>query len=145
MVAVRDLAASATKWRSNAQNAASEYGERAAESGQRWQTNTVAAQQTYQQAISQAGVPQRYARGVQRAGAEKYARRIRDVGQSRFSEGVAVAEGDWQSGFQPFAAALNALTLSARRPRGDRANFRRVEEVGVRLNAVRLAQLGATA
>ena len=144
MVQVKDLTASATKWRSNAQNAAPEYAERAGAAGQRWQANTVAAQQTYQAAISAPGIATRYSKGAQRAGAEKYAGRVLSVGQSRFSEGVAVAEGDWQAGFSPFAAALAQLNLTARRPRGDRGNYRRVEEVGQRLNAVRLAQLGAT-
>jgi len=142
MVAVKDLATAAQKWSRNAQAGATEYGDNAQAAAQRWQVNTVAAKSNYQQAVAAPGVPDRYARGAQKAGAEKYGRRIQQVGQSRYTEGVGVAQQDWQAGFQPFAQALAGLTLSARRPRGDRANYRRVEEVGVRLNAARLAQLG---
>lgn len=142
MVAVKDLGASAAKWTRNAQAGAGDYATNAAAAASRWQQNTVNAQSTYQQAITAAGVPQRFARGVQKAGAEKYSSRVSSVGSNRFSEGVGVAQDDWQSGFQPFAQALAGITLSPRRPRGDRSNFRRVEEVGTRLNAVRLASLG---
>ncbi len=142
MVVVKDLAVSAQKFTRNASSAASEYATNAANAATRWQTNSAAAQQTFQQAITAPGVPQRYGRGVQRAGAAKYQGRVQAVGQNRYSEGVGVSQDDWQSGFQPFAQALASLTLSGRRPRGDAQNYRRVEEVGKRLNATRIAQLG---
>ena len=142
MVQVKDLASSAGKWSRNAGAASGEYAANASAAAQRWQTNTVAAKGNFQQAITSAGVPDRYARGVTKAGAGKYSKGITDKGQSRFGEGVGLAQDAWQAGFQAFAQALSGLTLSPRRPRGDRQNYRRVEEVGVRLNAARLASLG---
>ncbi len=143
-IAVKPLDASADKWARNASASASEYSANAQAAAQRWATNAAAAQQTYQQGVSAPNVPQRYARGIQRAGAGKYQRRIEQVGGSRYSEGVAVARDDWQAGFQPFAQRLASITLSPRRPRGDRSNYRRVEEVGIALNAQRLAALGGS-
>ena len=143
MVAVKDISASAAKFARNAGAAGAEYAANSQAAAQRWSTNTQAAAPTYQQAISAPGVPARFARGVQKAGAGKYSAKIAAVGQNRYIEGVGVSEDAWKAGFQPFAQALGSLTLSPRRPRGDRANYRRSEEAGVRMNATRLAQLGS--
>lgn len=144
-IVVKPLEASAAKWSRNAGAAAADYSTNAVASAQRWQVNAQAGQPTYQQAITAAGLPARWARGVQKAGAAKFSRGITEKGASRFSEGVGVAQQDWQTGFQPFAQRLASVTLSTRRPRGDRSNYRRVEEVGVALNAQRLAALGSGA
>ncbi|GAH58623.1 unnamed protein product, partial [marine sediment metagenome] len=40
-------------------------------------------------------------------------------------------------------ATIAAITLSPRKPRGDPANYMRVQEIGKALNAKRLALLGA--
>ena len=143
-IQVKDLAASAEKWVRNAGAAATEYSTNAQAAATRWAANAQAAQQTYQQGVSAPNVPQRYARGIAKAGAAKYQRRVEAVGLNRYTEGVGVAKDDWQAGFQPFAQRLAALTLPPRRPRGDRANYRRVEEVGIALNAQRLAALGGS-
>lgn len=142
MTEVKDLASSALKWSRNASNASADYGDRAANAGEIWQRNTVAARQTFQQAITAPGIPERYSRGVQRAGAQKYSQRVRDLGQERYSTGVAAAQDDWQSGFSPYAQAIRGVTLTPRRPRGDRSNLQRVAEIANRLHAVRLGQLG---
>ncbi|MBA7568160.1 hypothetical protein ES708_09881 [subsurface metagenome] len=52
--------------------------------------------------------------------------------KERFRRGVA------RAGFSTIAA----LTLSPRKPRGDPANYNRVQEIGKALNAKRLALLG---
>lgn len=145
MVQVKDLTAAAAKWSRNAGAGASDYAVNAEAAAARWLTMTVAARGNYQQAITSPGIPQRYTRGVQKAGAAKYAARIGQVGQSRYVEGVGVGTDAWSAGFQPYAQALTSLTLTERRPRGDRQNYRRVEEVGNRLNAARLAALGGGA
>ena len=40
---------------------------------------------------------------------------------------------------------IASLTLTARKPKGDPANYQRVEQIGKALNAKRLATLGAGA
>ena len=59
--------------------------------------------------------------------------------------GIAAASVDYKTGVEPYFSTLAALTLSTRKPRGDPANYRRVEEVGRALNAKRLALLGVSA
>lgn len=144
VVRVKDLGSSAQRWSSRATGAAGDYATEAAAAGDRWQTNTGAAAATYFQAVSSAGVQDRFRRGVQRAGAAKYTRKIADVGQSRYSTGVQAATDDWRSGFEPFAQTISGLTLPPRRPRGDPGNIERVRVVSQALNARRLANLGST-
>ncbi len=143
-IRVKDLAGSAQRWTSRASGAATEYASEAAAAGERWASNTAGASQTYFQAVSASGIQDRFRRGVQRAGAAKYTRKIADVGQSRYTTGVQAATEDWRAGFEPFATTIAALTLPPRRPRGDPGNIERVRVVAQALNARRLAALGAT-
>jgi hypothetical protein len=139
---VKDVGRSAEKWSRNASAAGADYASGAAAAGPQWAANTVAAAQTFGQAVAAAGIVERFRRGVQRAGAEKYARKIVDVGASRYGSGVQAAQGDWQAGFEPYAATLASLTLPQRRPRGDPGNLARVQAVMSALNTKRLALLG---
>ncbi len=143
-IRVKDLSSSAQRWSSRAQGAAGDYATEAGAAGERWQTNTGAAAPVYFQAVSSAGIQDRYRRGVQRAGAAKYTRKIADVGQTRYSQGVGAATDDWRTGFEPYASTIAGLTLPGRRPRGDPGNIERVRVVATALNARRLALLGGT-
>lgn len=144
-IKVKSVADSTTKWSENAGRAAAEYGAAAEAASSDWQSKTVAAASNFHQAITASGIKERFAKGVQKAGAAKYARKIRDVAKDRFAPGVAAATPDYTSGVEPFFSTIAALTLDARKPRGDPANYRRVEQVGKALNAKRLALLGVAA
>lgn len=140
---VKDITTSTTKWTENAGRAAEAFAVNAEASADIWARNTGAAADTFGQAIAAPNIKERFRRGVARAGAAKFARKIRDVARDRFAPGIAAAVVDYKAGVEPYFATLAALTLTARKPRGDPANYRRVEEVGKALNARRLALLGA--
>ena len=140
---VKDISASTTKWSENASRAAEEFATNAEASADAWARNTQAAADTFHQAITAAGIKTRFQRGVAKAGAAKFARKIRDVARDRFGPGVTMATIDYSAGAEPYFTTLAGLTLSARKPRGDPANYNRVQEVGKALNAKRLALLGA--
>lgn len=144
-IKVKDVASSTTKWSDNAARAADEFARNAEAAASDWQTKTIAAASNFHQAITAPGIKERFSKGVARAGAAKFARKIRDVARDRFAPGVAAASVDYTAGVEPFFSTIAALTLSARKPRGDPANYRRVEEVGKALNAKRLALLGVAA
>lgn len=144
-IKVKDVASSTAKWSDNAGRAAAEFATNAEAAASEWQSKTVAAAGNFHQAITAAGIKERFAKGVARAGAAKFARKIRDVGRDRFAPGIAAATVDYTQGVEPFFSTIAALTLSSRKPRGDPANYRRVEEVGKALNAKRLALLGVSA
>ncbi len=144
-IKVKSIDVSMVKWQENAGRAAEAYAKEAEASADAWAKNTVAAADTYGSAISAPGIKERFRRGVARAGATKFARKIKDVGRDRFAPGILAAVGDYKTGAEPYYSTLAALTLSTRKPRGDPANYRRVEEVGKALNAKRLALLGVGA
>jgi len=142
---VKPVTNSTLKWSENAGRAAAEFATNAEAAASDWLSKTTAAKATYHSAITAPGMSDRFAKGVARAGAAKFARKIRDVGMDRFAPGVAAASSDYSAGVEPFFSTIAALSLTARKPRGDPANYRRVEEVGKALNAKRLALLGVTA
>jgi len=144
-IKVKPIEASTTKWSENAGRAAEAFAAEAEASADIWARNTGAAADTYGQAITAPGIKERFRRGVARAGSTKFARKIRDVARDRFAPGIAAATVDYKAGAEPYFSTLAALTLSGRKPRGDPANYRRVEEVGKALNAKRLALLGVSA
>ena len=141
-IKVKDITSSSLKWTENAGRAAEEFATNAEAGAEAWARNTAAAVDTYGQAIAAPGIKNRFRTGVVKAGAAKFARKIRDVARDRFGPGVAAAQSDYQAGAEPYFSTLAALTLAARKPRGDPANYNRVQEVGKALNAKRLAMLG---
>jgi len=142
-IKVKSAEASAEKWSENAGRAAESFAVEAEAGAEAWARNTAASADTFHMAVSAAGVKERFRRGVTRAGAAKFARKIREVGRDRFAPGVAAAMTDYKTGAEPYLSTIAALTLSGRKPRGDPANYRRVEEVGKALNAKRMALLGS--
>jgi hypothetical protein len=142
-IKVKDISSSTTKWSENASRATSEYATNAEAAAEEWARKTQAAADTYGQAVTAAGIKTRFQRGVAKAGSAKYSRKIRDVAADRYGPGVSAATTDYQSGAEPYYTTIAGLTLSTRKPRGDPANYNRVQEVGKALNAKRLAMLGA--
>lgn len=140
---VKPLDASVPKWLANAGRAAEEFAARSEAAAQDWATNTAKAADTFGLAISAAGIKERFRRGVTKAGAQKFARKISSVGKDRYRPGIEAADADYRAGMEPYITTLQGLTLSARKPKGDPANYQRVEQVGKALNAKRLALLGA--
>jgi len=143
-LAVKPIAGSTIKWKDNAGRAAAEFAINAAAGADAWVRNTAAATDNFGLAITASGIKERFRRGVTKAGAAKFARKINDVGKDRFGPGVAAAAADYTEGVAPYFQTLAALTLSPRKPRGDPANYNRVAEIGKALNAKRLAVLGTT-
>ena len=139
---VKPIEASTTKWTERARSAAAEFAVNAEAAAESWATGAVNAADTFHAAITAANIKERFRRGVRAAGAAKFARKIRDVGADRFAPGVDAAIQDYRVGAEPYYGVLASLSLSQRKPRGDPANYRRVEEVGKALNAKRLAMLG---
>lgn len=142
-IKVKDITKSTAKWAENAARAAAEYTEQAAAAAELWATEAARGADNFFSAVTAAGIKERFRAGVVRAGASKFRRKILDVGGGRFGPGVAAATDDYKTDVSPFFETIAALTLSARKPRGDPANYIRSQEVGKALHAKRLALLGA--
>ena len=139
---VKPIDASTTKWTDNASRAATEMAANAEAAADRWATETAKAADNYGQAVSATGIKNRFRAGVVKAGAAKFARKVKALAASRFSSGVTEGAPDYKAGAEPYYAALSALTLPARGPRGDPKNIARVDTENKTLHAKRLAMLG---
>jgi len=140
---VKPIDTSTTKYADNASRAATEFATNAAAAAETWARNTAGSADTFGQAISAPGIKNRFRSGVVKAGAAKFSRKINDVAKDRYGPGVTAGKDDYKTGAEPYFSTLAALSLSARKPKGDPANYKRVEEVGKALNAKRLAMLGS--
>ena len=139
---VKSVSVAAAKWDANAARAADDFAAEAAAAAPLWESQTKAAKDNYHKAITAAGIADRFLGGVTRAGSAKFARKINDVAKDRFGPGIHAALTDYTERVQPFLETIAATDLPKRGPRGDPANYNRVEAVGKALSAKRLALLG---
>jgi len=139
---VKPVSVAAGKWDTNAARAADAFATEAEAAAAIWEANAKAAEGNYKTAITASGIEKRFVGGIGRAGAAKFARKIRDVAKDRFPSGIHAAVADYTERTTPFLETMAALTLSKRGPRGDPANIKRVEEVDKANFAKRLALLG---
>lgn len=133
----------AAKWREVTPGRSRYYEANTPGAASEWESGTLAATATYQAAVTAGDIGRRFAGGVRNAGAEKFARKVRDVGVGRFGPGVQAAAPDFQKGFDPYAQTIAGLSLPKKGPRGDTTNVERVRVVANALSAKRLALLGA--
>jgi hypothetical protein len=127
---VKDAATAAAKFVQRGSAAGSDYAAGVKNAGQSWQTGAAAAADNYAAGVQEAIGRGAFARGVQQAGASKYETRASTVGARRFPEGIREAGPTWEQSTAPYLQTLAGLTLSPRRPKGDPANFLRVQQVG---------------
>lgn len=143
-VKVKSADVAAGKWVDNAARAADAFATEAQAASSLWEANTKAAKENYHKAITASGITDRFAGGVAKAGAAKFARKIVDVAKDRFGPGITAAKTDYTQNVAPYLATIAGLSLSPRGPRGDPKNYDRVTQVGKALSAKRLAQLGVS-
>jgi len=127
------------KWLEEAPKRSAYYEAEAPKAAEKWFSETIAAATIFKAAIQAANIEKMYAGGVKRVGAEKFKRKVTDVGVTRFGPGITAAEDDFDKGIEPFLAILAATTIKERGPRGDPGNYDIVKQVGDPLHKKRLA------
>ena len=143
-ISVKSAADIAQKWSDVTAQKSGYYAAEAPASAAEWEANTVAAGGTYLAGIQVAGIGKRFVGGVKRAGAEKFGRKVKDVGVGRYAPGVAAAKADMAKGVADYVGVLEGLEIPDRGPRGSPGNYAIVEKVGSALHKKRLAVLAAT-
>jgi len=108
-----------------------------------WEVQTVAAAAVFKAAVTAPDIGKRFAGGAKRVGTAKWKRKAIEVGVDRYGPGVLAAEADFKTGFEPFVSVIAATEIPERKPRGDPANYKRVEAIGTALFKKRLALIGA--
>lgn len=137
-IKVRDAAASAAKFKTNAVAAQNTYGAAVANAGPTWAAATKAAQDTYAQGVQQAIAQNRFANGVNQKSQDKFQTRAAGVGPARYGTGVGAAADSWAAGTQPYLNVLANLNLPARGVKGSPQNIQRVSAVADALRAKKL-------
>lgn len=89
---------------------------------------TIAAEEAYEQGVTQAMAEDRFGKGVSR-GKDKWKRKSEGIGTQRYPTGVSAAAQDYEEGFAPYADVISGLTLPPRGPKGDPKNIERVRAV----------------
>ena len=143
-ITVKSATEIAEKWAEVTPGRAGYYEAEAPAAGALWEERTSAAGPTYKAGVSVAGIEKRFVGGVKRAGAAKFARKVKDVGVARYGPGVAAAKTDMAAGLADYVAVLDGLEIPDRGPRGSLANYAISQKVGDALHKKRLAVLAAT-
>jgi len=135
----------AKKWAEETPRRSTYYEHNTPPAADRWEAESTAAADTYKSAVQAADIGKRFKGGIKRVGAAKFKRKVEAVGVGRFGPGVSAAQEDMKTGVDPYLAVIAATEIGVRKPRGDPANYDRVEKIGNALHAKRLAVLAAGA
>jgi len=138
-IKVKDAASASQKFAQRGAAAASDYAAGVQAAGQDWQANAAASADNYAAAVQEAIGRNAFQRGIQQAGADKFARKASTVGAQRFPQGVRDAQGDWATAAEPFLQTIRNVTLPPRRPKGDPTNIDRVRAVADALRRRKVA------
>jgi hypothetical protein len=139
-IEVKDPATAAHKFTTRGAAAAGDYAAGVRGAGQKWQQAAAAAEENYEAAVQDAITRRAFSRGVQAAGGAKYEQRATTTGARRFPEGIREAGPSYQEAVAPYFQTIASLTLPPRRPKGDPANYARVQAIG---EALRRRKLGS--
>lgn len=94
-----------------------------------WETETAAAEGNWKAGVDAAAGKGLFPKGVAKAGSKKWQDRSLKKGPGRFAEGVYIAGGDYEKGYQPYREAISRLDLPPKFPRRDPRNIERVRSV----------------
>ena len=142
MAKIRSTKEIAEKWARVAPTRATDYENGIKKPLRDWEANAVAAESAWEEGVSKAVSEKRFAKGVAKAGTEKWQRRTLAKGPRRWSEGISVAQPDYEAGFAPFRDVIEATELPPRYPKGDPRNIDRVAAIARALHEKKLELLG---
>ena len=100
----------------------------------------MASKDNWKAGIDAAAAKDLFAKGVAAAGTKKWKDKALKKGPGRFAEGVYIAGPDYEKGFAPYHAAIEAVDLGPRFPRRDPRNIERVRKVVNALISVKLGE-----
>ena len=129
MPVVKNVAQIAEKWARVTPQRAGDYEAGVKNPTRDWAINTAGANAAYKDGIQKAVTAERFLKGVQKAGTDKWKRKATEVGPARFAQGVQVAQPDFEKGFAPFRDVIEKTTLPPRFAKGDPRNIDRVRVI----------------
>jgi len=140
MPAIRSLQTISKKWVDRAGSAGPQYADGVRTPKKDWAGAATAAQGNWDAGVQQAAQQKSFGKGVAKAGTPKWQAKAVSKGVPRFPQGVADAQPDYASGFEPYRNLIESTQLPARYPKGDPRNIDRVRAIS---QALRKAKTGA--
>lgn len=123
------------KWANRSQQASPEYATGVQNPRRSWAASAQASEGNYAAGVSEAASKGSYGKGVARASDAKWQKGALEKGRTRYGQGVSVSQEEYSAGFQPYANAINGLTLQPRGPKG--SNYGRVQQIGDALRNIK--------
>ena len=127
-----------SKWARRASASAGDYAAGVSSPRRSQSQSAIASKDVYAAGVNAAIAAGSYEKGLAKAGDAKWQKGVRDVGQSRYSQGVATSETEYSAGFRPFVSVLEGLDLGPKGPKG--TNYGRTQIVGEALRAAKATQ-----
>jgi len=138
MPAIRSAAEIAEKWARVTPGRSADYAAGIEKPKKSWSEAALAAEEAYEGGVQQAIAEKRYAKGVREAGDEKWKRKAKELGTTRWGPGISAAKGDYERGFAPFRDVIERTVLPPRKPKGDPSNIDRVRILAAALHEAKI-------
>jgi hypothetical protein len=138
MVSIKPLDSITAKWAQVTPERAPFYEAGIASPAKDWQAGALQGQAAYEAAMRNPAILKQREAKIKVAGTEKWSRKAKAVGPSRFREGVPAAKDDYNKGFSTYHGVIASLALPEKGARGDPKNYARVAAVGNALNKKRM-------
>ena len=138
-VFIKPLVDITAKWKANVATSERDYKLSIPRAAQSWADNTAAASARYVAALQASFANDSFAKGVTKAGPNKWATRCLLIGSTRWVQGVNAADAAYSAGFAPYRDIIANLTLPERHETGNPLNYERVKAIGTALHARKIA------
>ena len=138
MAEIKSLDRISKKWSEVASRSSEEYKEGVSNPKRSWSAAAQASESAYNDGVQDAISRGAYGKGVGEAGDGKWKNRAVELGPSRYSAGVRVAQPDYQKGFAPFHSVISSTTLPPRGPKGSPENIERVRAIASALHNAKI-------
>lgn len=138
MPAIKSAAEIAAKWARVAPGRSAEFEAGVRNPRRPWAEAASAADERYKQGVTESIAQGRRNAGIKKAGDEKWQKRSIELGPSRFSQGVQVAQGDMEKGFAPYRDVIERTVLPPKFAKGDPRNNLRSQTMGQALFQARV-------
>jgi len=129
MVAIASGAKIASKWATVTPLRSADYEDGIRNPKVDWATAAVAAGDAWKAGVTQAMAQDSFRKGVTAAGTAKWQAATIEKGPARWQQGVAIGQGAYEAGYEPYRAAIERLTLPPKYAKRDPRNLERVKAV----------------
>ena len=136
---IKTTAEIASKWSRVTPMRTEDYEQGVQNPSRDWKTATVGGNANWKAGIAAAANGDRFKKGVEKAGTDRWQRKTLDKGTQRWGPGVQGAADDYAAGYEPYRQTIAGLTLPPRYPAGDPRNIQRVSAIATALHAKKLA------